>query len=589
MSLLAHITRRRLRNAGISLGVFLILFTLIGFFAVPPLLKSILTQKLSEALHRQVSIQEIRVNPYALSVIVRGFKIGEREGPETFMAFEELYVNAEISSIIRRGPVLKEIRLTRPTLRLVRQTEETYNFSDLLTQPKPAPPAQPAQPTEPLRFSLNNIEVVEGSLDFLDEPVGKTHTVRGLQIGIPFLSNIPSNVQIFTEPKIEARINDDAYRIRGKTRPFADSLESTFDIDISGLNISKYLAYSPVPLKFRVPSGALDIKAAITFLRQKQVQSLTVKGDVALKDFVLTDRRDNPVVKLPLVEVGIAPSEPLARKIHVAKVSIQTPELTVRREKDGLTNIQAILPDPPEAVPAKGEPTAAEPAPPLTFLVDAIELTGGKVLFTDAVPAKPFRTVLNPIDLTVTQLGNAPEARATVKLSLRTEAKEDIRAEGEITLTPLSAVIKTATKDILLTKYAPYYQDLFRFTLQAGKVDTAATLHYAEGKDAPEIRATDIAVTLRDLAIAQEDGSGEYLRVPVLTVKDTEVDLTKRRVSVGSLTSQKGAMQITRDTQGEMVLFRLLASPTPGEGAAAAADPSGAAKPWEVVDRKSVV
>jgi uncharacterized protein involved in outer membrane biogenesis len=596
MKILRFITWRRLRMAGIIAASLLVLFTLVGFFVLPPLAKSLLTQRFSEALRRPVSIEEIRVNPYTLTVTVRGFKVGEREGAQTFVAFEELYVNAELSSIIRRGPVLKEIRLTRPTVRLVRHAEAKYNFSDLLVQSRPAPSSPPPQPSEPLRFSLNNIAVIEGSADFVDEPVGKTHTVRGLNIGIPFVSNIPSLVQIFTEPKIEARINDDTYVVRGKTKPFADSLESTFDIDIGGLDIPKYLAYSPVPLKFRVPSGALDIKAAVTFLRQKQSQHLTVQGAIVLKDFALTDRRDAGILTLPVVEVGIAPSEPLARKIHVAAVKIQTPEVTVRREKDGLTNIQAILPDAPKAspdktapAPAKSESIPAEPAAPLTFLVDAIELTGGKVAFSDAVPAKPFRTTLHPIDLTVTNLGNAPEARATVALSLRTEAKEEITAEGELTLTPLSAAIKTTTKSIPLTKYAPFYQDLVRFTLKSGKVDTAATLVYADGKDAPEIRVADVAVTLRDLAIVQEDGSGEYLRVPILAVKDAQIDLNKRAVSVGSLTSQKGALQVTRDDRGEMVLFRLLVAP-PAEAPAPAPPPAGpapAVEPWTVVLRRA--
>ncbi|MBI4537799.1 MAG: DUF748 domain-containing protein [candidate division NC10 bacterium] len=591
MRLLAPFTRRRLRIAGFSFGLLLVLFTLFGFFALPLLLKSVLTQQLSEALHRPASIQEIRVNPYALSVTVRGFKVSERDGPETFVGFEELYVNAELSSILRRGPVLKEIRLTRPVLRLVRHAEERYNFSDLLTRAKPTPAGPPARSTEPLRFSLNNIEIVEGSLDFIDEPVGKTHTVRGLHIGIPFLSNVPSDVDIFTEPRIEAKINDDVYAVRGKTKPFADSLESRFDVDISGLDIPQYLAYTPVPLKFRVPSGALDVKSAISFIRQKQSQTLTVTGDLILKDFALTDRRDNPILKLPVVEVGIAPSEPLARKIHVATLNIQGPEITLRRERDGLTNIQAVLPDAPKEARAKGEPTAAESTTPPTFLVDAIQLTGGRLRFADAVPARPFRTTLHPIELAVMQLGNAPDARASLKLSARTEAREDIQAEGELTLAPLAATIKTSVRGILLTKYAPYYQDLVRFTLQTGKAETAAALRYSVGKDAPAIRATDISVTVRDLALANEDGSGEFLRVPMLAVNDTEVDLTKRQVTVGSLSGQKGAMQITRDPQGEMVLFRLLASPAPGEKAAAAppAEASAAAAPWGLVLRRAAL
>jgi hypothetical protein len=38
-----------------------------GFFIAPPIAKSVLTKKLSEALHRPVLIKEIRINPFVLS------------------------------------------------------------------------------------------------------------------------------------------------------------------------------------------------------------------------------------------------------------------------------------------------------------------------------------------------------------------------------------------------------------------------------------------------------------------------------------------------------------------------------------------
>jgi len=52
----------------IGLLIFFAVFTIVGFFVLPPILKSILTQKLSENLHREVTIEDIKLNPYALSL-----------------------------------------------------------------------------------------------------------------------------------------------------------------------------------------------------------------------------------------------------------------------------------------------------------------------------------------------------------------------------------------------------------------------------------------------------------------------------------------------------------------------------------------
>ena len=123
----------------ISIGVliFFVVFTLFGFFAVPPILKSVLIKKLSEGLHRQVSIQQVKVNPFMLSVTLRGFLVKEKNGRDAFISFDELYANLQSISIFKRGPVLSELKLTRPYVNIVRNEDGSYNFSDLMeSKPK---------------------------------------------------------------------------------------------------------------------------------------------------------------------------------------------------------------------------------------------------------------------------------------------------------------------------------------------------------------------------------------------------------------------------------------------------------------------
>ena len=123
---------RRRRKILIWAAVCLAVFAILGFFVVPPILKSVLTKQLTVALHRDVSIREVRLNPFALSATLRGFAVKEPKSPETFLSFEEMYVNLEASSLFRWGVVVREFRLTKPFIRVVRRQDESYNFSDLL-------------------------------------------------------------------------------------------------------------------------------------------------------------------------------------------------------------------------------------------------------------------------------------------------------------------------------------------------------------------------------------------------------------------------------------------------------------------------
>ena len=110
----------------------LFVFTVGGFFVLPPVLKSVLTKELSKALVREVTIDRVKINPYALSMTIRGLLIKERSGAGTFVSCDELYVNLQSLSALRMALVLKEIRVTGPYIRITRNQDLSYNFSDLL-------------------------------------------------------------------------------------------------------------------------------------------------------------------------------------------------------------------------------------------------------------------------------------------------------------------------------------------------------------------------------------------------------------------------------------------------------------------------
>ena len=113
----------RTRRIGLRLIIAFVLIGVLGFLVLPPVVKHVLLGQMSEALHRPVTIKSISINPYALSAVIEGLEIKEREGSETFVGFDTLYVNLQSSSLFRWGPVVNEIRLVNPRFRVVRLAE----------------------------------------------------------------------------------------------------------------------------------------------------------------------------------------------------------------------------------------------------------------------------------------------------------------------------------------------------------------------------------------------------------------------------------------------------------------------------------
>jgi uncharacterized protein involved in outer membrane biogenesis len=549
----------RLKKILIGFVIFFVVFTLVGFFVLPPILKSILTKELSKNLHRQVTIDQIKVNPYTLSVTGRGLLVKDRNAPETFVSCEEIFLNLQSLSAFRMALILKEIRLTKPTIRVTRNQDLSYNFSDLLEKKEPEPPEK-AKP-KPLRFSLNNIRVENGSIDFLDGPKQTKHTVRELNIGVSFLSNIPSDIERFVQPYFSAKINDTLYTLQGKTKPFADSLETSIDINIKDLDILTYLAYAPMKMNFKVVSAFLDTDAKISFIETKEKKpTLTVTGDVSLKKIAINDSHNKRLLRLPLLAVSIAPSEPLSKIIHLSKISIQSPELEIRRDEKGVINAQSLLPEEDETKPGPKKP---EDSSPLALAIDEIQLARGKIALSDLSRSKPFKTILDPIEMKVDHFSNAKGKGSAYALSLKTESKETIKIEGEFSMNPFGSEGMLEVKSVPLKKYAPYYRDKIQFDIEDGRLEFSTRYKYAKGEKEPDINLSEISLLLNALRLKKAEEDEDFLTIPNLSIRDTVVDLTKKEMKIGSFSTQNGSVLVKRFKNGDLNLLKLTAPALP--------------------------
>jgi uncharacterized protein involved in outer membrane biogenesis len=552
---------RCLKKFLIGAAIFFVVFTIVGFFVLPPILKSVLTKKLSENLHREVTINQIKTNPYTLSITARGFMVKDRNSSEPFVSCDEIFLDFQSLSIIRMALIVREIRLTNPYIKMSHHQDMSYNFSDLIEKKESKPPEK--EKPKPLRFSLNNIKIENGSIDFSDEPKQIKHTVRELTIGIPFLSNFPYYIQRYVQPHFSAKINGTPYTIQGKTKPFAESRESSFDINIKDLDIPYYLAYAPMKMNFKIVSAYLDTQAKISFIETKDKKpSIRVEGNVSLKKIAADDMHNKPLLRLPLLDVFIAPSEPLSKIIHLSRISIQSPEVQIQRDGKGALNVQSLLPGEKEAKPT---PEKKESQIPLSIDVDEVRIAEGKIAFSDLSRNKPFKTILNPIELKVDHFSSAKDKKTAYALSVTSEAKEKIKLEGEFSVEPLWAEGGLEIKAVPIKKYSPYYEDQILFNIEEGRLDFSTRYKYIKGEKEPEISLWGLSVILNSLKFKRPDEEEDFLKIPLLSVKDTLVDLTQKKLTIGTFSTEKGNLICNRLKNGDFDLLKLFPRSLPKE------------------------
>ena len=550
----------RTRKVAIWIAAILVAIGVLFGVVAPPLLRGKIASELSNKLHLQVSIEQIRFNPYTLTATVRGFLIKEPQSNTPAVSFDELLVNLELRSIFRLAPVIKELRLVKPYFHVVRNEDHTYNFSDLINEFTKEPPGPKKPPGPTPRFALNNIQILDGRIDFDDRPEKTKHVISAIKIGVPFISSIPSQVDINVQPSFYALVNGAPFEINGETKPFEASRESTIHLDINKLELSKYVEYSPVDLNFKVPSGQLDAKLTVAFKTFKDKPSvLSIAGNVGLNQLVLQDKSAAPLLTLPAFEVVMDNVDVFAQKASLKLVKIESPELHVVRNHDGSMNLTSLIaPSKPDNAPQQ---KANEK--PFGYRIDEVAVDQGKVVFADRGPEQPFEKQLENIHLDVKGLSNESGKKASTELSFQMSPKGEFNQNGTLQLTPLLVEGKIDFKGLDLKGLRPYYENVLGVEITEGMLDLSSRFVVQEKDDKQlQTKLDELSADLKSLQLNVPDEREALWRSPLLAIKDTTVDVEKKSIVVGSVESHGGNGFIQRNADGSINFARIIKTQT---------------------------
>lgn len=287
------VTRKRLAISFVVLATLIILLGLLAYFWLPGFAKSRIEAILSDTLHRPVTIQSIDFHLYSLEVTVHGLRVGEKanraDAHETFFSFEKLYVDLGfIESVTHRAPVVSAITLQTPTLRLVRDGENQFNITDLVTEF-----SQPSdEDTEgETKFSVSNIVIDGGYFELIDHFKQSHQKISDFDLGIPFIANFESKQTSWVEPYLSTMVNGSPFILDGMARPFADKREATLELKLKDIDLTAIDEYSPIPTGIHLVSGYFDSDLQITFSQiVDESPAIVITGETALKQLVVHNR-----------------------------------------------------------------------------------------------------------------------------------------------------------------------------------------------------------------------------------------------------------------------------------------------------------
>ncbi|TXJ02160.1 MAG: DUF748 domain-containing protein [Aquabacterium sp.] len=556
----------------------------------------------TEALGTPVKVAAVRIQPWTLAVEVDGVAVGPAASP--WFTLKQAQAQLSLASVRHLAPVIRRVQLTEPMFWLERQTADQFNISPVMARLM-APSPEPKPNAEPARFAVFNIEVRDGMLRYTDRVLKQEHRVEQLQLGVPFVSNLPSDIDVAVQPLLQARVDGSPLKIEGQTLPFKEGHRSEVKLSWQSVDVAHWLTaaqpFLPPSVKIAPRQGSLDTALTVQFEQRPApaVPMLRVTGGLTLSKLGMG------MPQLPTLgqadagwqslKVDGVDALPLERRVRVASVALDGLRLQVR---PGATAATATVASPVAAASAPNSATVSDPAAPWQWSVGTVHLAA-QAIDVQTAAAAPWPR-LDRVVLDVKGLDASAKApAATWQLDVADQHGMTLRASGQAHVARQQLDAKLALDQAAVPPWlAPLAPALkLPLTVQQGtlslQAQLSARLQADPASTSPELAQAGLHLSGGSVRLAgwQATAAATSVRDQVqwreLAVEGAEAHVSLaptqpglRRLSLEAVNLDGLDARITRGRQGQWLgMTPARATPTPATRQVAAAKAPDPAQP----------
>lgn len=617
---LASVRQHRWFRRAVRAVAVLIVLWLVTWLAIPPLVKGPLERMASEQLGRAVTVGAIDFQPWSLEFALRDVSVAGTNGALPQLTIGRIYADGELQSILRLAPVVDAFTIENPVLRITHLGDGHYDVDDIIAKVT-ATPSEPQPDSGPARLALYNLALTDGSIDFNDKAVGKTHEVRALTLKVPFISTLPSQREVKVEPHLAFALDGSQFDSSAQGTPFTQTGKADAQLRLDGLNLAPYLAYLPADLPIKVQGATLDADVKVAF-EQHPRMAVKLTGTVMTSGVRITDRQGADLLSYERLKIDMADVRPLEQVVRLQHVEMTSPVVTATRDAAGAINLAQLArpakPSPPTkvktAAPVAPESASAEPAsspeaaastaaapavtasagnkkakatPAWAVEVATAAVRGGTVRWADQTtrPAAALQATDFTMDVADVTLPFAPQdAKAfTFKGGLNLQGSA-LSFTGEAT--DQKAQVNATLNALALQLAAPYLAQALEPVVTGQLTGDVGVLWQAPTTQAAQAGATGVTLTAGPLALEQlavKQGKTTLASLGKLELAGVLVPLDTRTATLERLALSQPQATVERGADGRWMLERWLKAPAATQGTAPAAEAASAtAQPWKL-------
>ena len=578
----------------VILAVLYVLYALLGFLVAPGLVQSNAREILADVTGREVQIQEVKINPLALSTTISGFAIKD-EQTEILVGFDQLYVNFQLSSLFRWSWYFDQIAVDGLTVRARRNPGSTFNFDDILAhieaQAKAEPESEDLPPATETDTALPSIAVGELKLTNGDlrytEAAGKSPH----ELILPIAFDITN----FSTVAKDKDANDYAIRLEGPDGGVFDwaghfefaPFTANGRLLVERVDLVSLAKLGEEQVRFTVPSGEMDLEADYSFAKAPEPKLLISDGKLTLRNLaLLKPGEENPSVELPGITVSGVSVDTLAQTVSVPGVEINKPEVNAILEDAGLDLATLFLPPDEEKaeqvkqqVKEKAQEAAERIVEAETFWkvkVEKVQVTDSVMRFTDRT-LQPAQTLeMSEGVFTLNNLVVGEEAPFQWQGQATVVGEGALTHSGEGQLAPLSISSKASLSGLPLATFSPWIERDMPLSLAAGTM--AVDVDAQVSGDAPDVT---VAATATVDGVNVLEGGRPLFKANKTTVKGLTLSTATQLVDIEEVGFTGLDVLHQTDRQGRDTATRIDAG-TPTSSSATQSADADSSKPWQV-------
>lgn len=558
-------SRKWLKRAAWAFAIY----TVVGFLILPQIIRAVAVNQLGRQLHREASIEKVRLNPFAFSVSIRGLKVKDPDS-ETLLSWDEVYVNLQLSSFLGHAWVLDEIAVVNPYARVQVNKDYSFNFSDILaanintnTAPKSPTPAKPLA----LRVRQLRIEGARVSVADLTQKKPFRRIIGPVKVSLTDFHTDPNS----RNPHLFTGSTDTGETFSWNGTFSLDPLLAAGELGVENVALKNFAPLYEDFVNFEIRDGVAGFHVNYQFSLSDSATVAAVSNlSFTLRSFKLgaAGTAEN-LIDLPEFSVSGVNGDLVSRSVDVGSVAVRGANFNLTREKGAEFNVvEATQANTNQSAPGGILLVMRSVTNAFAQLLNSTNLATSTVRdiavqdcsFTlrDNSLGRPVNIRVDQINVSAKNLSNRPVTNLLATVSLRWNTNGTFKTELDAALNPLNADVRLQLDQIELAPLGPYLDSFVNLYILGSKVGLDGTIRIrTEPGQIPSVTFTG-STALDELNLVGGDTSENLLKWSSFRFDGITANLHPPSVSVTNVTLKDVAAHIVIETNQVMNVLALV-------------------------------